>query len=187
MKLTIKTVASLVIAALMILSVFGFVLSYRTSDTQQYDYNGVTFTPARNGWKAVIDGREHEFFYHPSELSSATVPVTARALLIDAPAIKITYDDEEEPLLLGEVQYYMEQHLLDRKRVQRGTVHGTGVLPALTCANADRLAPVLLLALGNDTLTREESSCVTLTAATPQELIRASDTLTYLMLGVLED
>lgn len=183
MKITSKTIAGLVIVGLMVLSLFGFVLSYQ-APSQDQDYNGFTFTQTPQGWKTKVNDREHLFYFHPLELTEVNLPEAVRSLLVQ-PGLTITYNETSEAITLGELQYYVEQHLMETRVVRRATFGGAGTLPAVTCAESTPTSPVIVFSLQNESGITTAGSCVLLTGRTPAELVQIIDRSLYMLLGVM--
>jgi|SRR3989344_5810 len=184
MKITQKTVMGAFIVAILVLSLFGFVLSYRTPDTNVLEYNGIRFRQLQQGWQATIADKTRGFVFHPLELEALTIDPSAAALLA-ARSIAITYDDNTtNPEMLANAQYYIEQTVGDQRIIVRGIVRTNSTIPSITCDGATARQPVILLTMANTTTVTTENNCIRIAAANSMQLIQYADVINYHILGV---
>lgn len=182
---------SLFIVAIMILSAFGFMLSYQTSETGgTEEYNGHKLVQTQKGLMIKIDGKESYFNYYPASLETLNFSDSIKSELANTKALWVTYDpDSDFAATIAEKQLDMEQKLFDTKEIYiaRGLANATGyALPEITCKNATEPMPVLYLKKGNKTTIESAENCITLTAATEQELNLYHAKIMYLILGVMK-
>ncbi|MBD3319346.1 hypothetical protein GF342_05555 [Candidatus Woesearchaeota archaeon] len=188
MKLNPKMLMGIFIVAVMVLSIFGFVLNYKLGGSNSFDYNGFEFRQTQDGWIVELDGEEHAFFYHPTEVASLPLTNETINLLTAAKNIVISYNDEvEEPELLGHLQYYMELHISTQKIVTRATTTGENAVIAMTCENATRTSPIIILDITNTTSIEEDGPCLTVQGSSGAALAQQADRLQYVILGVMNE
>lgn len=186
-----KVLMSIFIVAIMVLSVFGFMMSYQTNQQDKLeDYNGFKFSRTQKGIKTNIEGKAFYFNYYPGDLENITIPEEAKLLFSDAKVFFFTYDPESEfASTIAEKQFDMEQKLtkIGSRFITKGFTNSTGyALPQITCANATPAMPVYQIEQCNETKIIIEDNCVKLTAANEFELNAYHTKLLYIFLGVMK-
>jgi hypothetical protein len=183
MELSKKTWMSLFIAAIMILSVLGFALTFTEDNTQQLSYNDTKFTRTQTGWQAKINGVKADFSTFPSELEDIPFDEGAGVALDGAKVLWFTYNPKDTYAQeIADTLYYMEDSLgkVADIYVQRGLTNNSGyVLPEATCANATITIPVFLLQSGNETSIKHNNGCIIATASSAREIYRIGDRMLY--------
>ncbi|MBI4140639.1 hypothetical protein HY485_02260 [Candidatus Woesearchaeota archaeon] len=187
-----KTAMSLFIAAIMILSVLGFVLVDNGGDNLKQKYGEHTFLRLPQGWRTTINGQQFVFNYFPEQLEDIKLPTNTTALK-ESPIIAFSYDPNNRYAEdLGALQYYFETTVTNKQRyVQRGLTNTTTytTLPEITCKNATQQLPVIVLNLNtklNATDIHYKNNCLTITADRAQELYTTTDRLIYSFLGIMQ-
>lgn len=182
-----KTVMSVFIAVIMIVSVIGFSLTFATP-AQKLTYNDFTFLQTAQGWQTKINTMRVIFSNYPAQLEYIPFDEGAKTAL-DARALWFSYDPNDlNAPAIADIFFYMEEVLatVSDIYVQRGLVNNTEyVLPEATCMNATVTVPVLLFRSGNETAITHEQGCIIATAESDQELYRLGDRLLYQALGVM--
>ena|GEM_PF-2875066 len=185
-----KVLMSVFIVAIMILSAFGFMMSYRTSQGEKEEYNGFDFIRAPRGLKTKINEQEVYFDYYPQGLENLSMPDDIKAMLKDAKALIVTYDpDSDFATYMAELQFNMEQELSGTGDVYvaRGLTNATGTaLPEFTCNNATAAMPVLYLKKGEESQIKSEDSCIILTASTEPEMNMFYNKIRYVIYGIMK-
>jgi hypothetical protein len=186
MKVNTKRLMGIFIVSIMVLSVFGIVISYQSNTSNQQEYNGIAFRITDQGWLAEIDGQDRVFQTHPSELQGIAVTPEAISVLQDAPSIILTYNDTSEPELLAQLQFYLEEGLRGTVVTTRGTTTGSGTLPQVTCEQATPVTPVIVLTT-NVTGISYDNGCVTTGGLVPFEMVQHADRLQYIIMGIMNE
>ncbi len=186
-----KAYIALFLAAIMILSVFGIVLSNQSTlnDAGELEYNGITFRLINNQWAAEIKGKERSFFFSPVDLSGKTLPPELRQAILQTPTITIAFDPNISQLhYLDAARFELsEVLLLDLgKNIRHGVTNATGAyeFPVVSCQpSSDELFITFIEA--NVSSVRMDGNCVAIAAVTPVEYIQYSEKLIYLLLEVI--
>ncbi len=183
MEFSRKTWMSLFIAAIMILSVIGFSLTFTEENTQQLAYNDTDFTRTQNGWQTKINNNKVEFYTFPSELEDIQFDEGAGVALDGVKVLWFSYNPKETYAQeIADTLFYMEESLGKAAGiyVQRGLTNNTGYeLPEATCANATATVPVLILESGNETSIKHNNGCIIATASSGREIYRVGDRILY--------
>lgn len=190
-----KTAMSIFIAAIMILSVIGFVLvDYDSTGASKKTYNGHKFIRLPNGWRGNINGEQIVFNYLPDQVEDLKITQESKNMLQQTPVIAVTYDPNSRWAQdYGALQYYLEQSLKsDTKFIMRALTNNTKYqqIQQITCANASAKLPVIILNVNttlNNTQINYENSCLSVNANKWDDLYRATDRLIYLTLGVMKE
>lgn len=186
-----KVWVSLFIAAIMILSVFGFMMSYQTNQTGgTEEYNDHKLVQTQKGLMTKINDKEVYFNYYPASLEQLNMSEDIKSELKNTKAVWVTYDpDSDFATAMAEIQFDMEQTLFDVAEiyVARGlTDTKEYALPEVSCANATATMPVLYLKKGNYTEIESIDNCITLTTITEPELKMYYNKILYIILGVMQ-
>ena len=190
-KLNKKVLMSIFIVAIMVLSAFGFMMSYRTKQKGATEvYNGVELTQTRQGLMMEVNENAVYFNYHPKDLESINMTDNIQSILANTKALIITYDpDSEFAPVMGEIQFDMEQQLLDTEKVYlaRGLTNATGyTVPEFTCSNATESMPAVYLKKGEKSELMLDNNCIILTASTEPELQMFYTRILYTIFGVMK-
>ena len=184
-----KTLMSIFIAAIMILSVIGFAFTF-TEPPARLEYNNIAFAQTVQGLQAKINGTKLTFYYFPGQLEDIAFDEGAKVALEGTRVIWLSYDPNDlYASEIADVLYYMEQTLdtVGDMYVQRGLVNNTDYpLPEITCANATVTVPVLVMQSNNETGITHANGCITATAGSSQEVYQVGDRLLYQAFGVMD-
>lgn len=186
-----KTLMGVFIAAVMILSVLGFALSFRIGGGEKIKYGDYEFVRTQKGLQTRINGQRTIFLYFPGQLTDIPVDDGAKSLLKNPVMLWFSYDPESENAQqIEDAFYYMETKLATLKDVyvQRGLTNTTGyALPRITCANATANVPVLIIKKNNSTKVSATNACVTATAAVREDIYRLADLMLYHAFDVMKE
>lgn len=189
MMINKQAIMALFIAGIMILSTFGFILSERVSSGQNYNYNGVKFTLSEEGLFTIIKGQKIFFQFLPNSLETLSIDENSKKILKETSVITISYDQESEDAeALGYAQYLIEDRALKTEKpiIQRAlTKKNIYSLPEINCNNATQTSPVITFKKANQTKIEEKNSCIIINYETQQEILEASDKITYFMNGIM--
>ena len=179
------------LAAIMILSVFGVVLSNPSDTTQRFTYGDYSFSYNQKSFRYETELKEKKvsFDFLPQDVKDLSLdPETLKQLRLVS-VLAVTYDPRDiDAQSLGEMQFYAEQDLYDSNSifVQRGLTYAEGYsLPEITCANATPAIPVLTIQFANQSGFRAEGSCFFLEGISRNELKQYYDRIRYALYGVL--
>jgi hypothetical protein len=183
-----KTMMSLFIALIMIVSVIGFAISF-VEPKQEADYGNYEFVLTSQGWQTRINNIKLYFINHPTEVEYIKMDDATKNLLQNNRVLWFTYDpNDTEAQAIADALYYAEQAVGTVKNtfVQRGLINNTGyALPEVTCLNATQAVPVLILQSGNETKTSQQANCITATAENQQAVYEIGDRILYTAIGVM--
>jgi len=181
-----KMVIGLVIAFLMVSSIFGFVFDFAVNPVGKLKYNGFKFQPVGNQFIAKINSQEHRFLFFPGDIEFIQIAPDVKALL-EKPVLTVTYDPNSSVAQnLAEVQYYFELQLKDDKIIERALTDSTNTeLIQKSCSDATDAQPVIYLSQGNVSKLIADGNCIKLTALDPYDLYQQSERIFYHVLGVI--
>jgi hypothetical protein len=183
-----KMVIGLIIAFLMISSIFGFVVDFAFQPSvKKLKYNDIKFRLVNQQYFASIDGEERTFVFFPADLEFIQVPDDVKSLL-GASVLTITYSPKSDIAEnLGEAQYYFELQLQDKIVIERALTNNEGTeLPQKSCADATDSQPVIELRRGDVSEIRADGNCVVVTALDAYDLYQQTERLVYVILGVMK-
>jgi hypothetical protein len=187
-----KTLISLFIVFVMVLSTFGFILSYQTGGGQREEYNGHKLTITDQGTMVKLDGKKIYFSNFPTQLEDINMSSELKDALKNAKMLTITYNPGEEwAEAMADVQYQAEQSLPEYTEiyVARGVTNAKDfnyTLPEFTCKNATSGAPVLNLQEGNETELVLKNNCIIASAKSENDFYRMYERILYAILGIME-
>jgi hypothetical protein len=185
-----KVLMSIFIVSIMVLSAFGFMMSYRTKQGgATEEYNGIPLMQTPKGLMLEVNDNPVYFKYHPKDLEVINMTDDIKSIFVNTEALILTYDpDSEFAPAMGEIQFDMEQQLLDTEKVYlaRGLTNATGyAVPSFSCSNATDAMPVLYLKKGEKSELTLDNNCITLTASTEPELEMFYTRILYTIFGVM--
>lgn len=184
-----KTIMSIFIAAIMVISVIGFALTFATP-TEQLEYNGYKFARTSQGLQTKVNGIRLTFYYYPAEIADIPFPDEAKQTIEGSKVLWFSYDPNDlYAPEIADVFFYIEEALAAVKDVyaQRGLINSTGYdLPEITCANATSTVPVLIMRQGNETKIEASQNCVIVNAAIVNDVYKAGDRLLYQAFNVMK-
>lgn len=186
-----KMMMSLFIIAIMVLSAFGFVMSYQTSQAEKLKpYNGYKFTGTPQGFMTKINDNEFYFKYYPGDIEAINTSVSFKDALKNKKVISVTYDpDSEFASLIAELQFDMEQKFSKYGSIflTKGLTNATGyTLPEVTCADATEESPVIYFKKGEKSDITAENSCIILEAETEPAMNAYYTKILYVLFGVMK-
>jgi hypothetical protein len=187
-----KTIAGLVIAALMVLSVLGFSIGSGTgTGTVKHRYGGYTFLQTPQGYTVKLPEGRVAFRFLPDQVSAYELPAEAVSALRKATVLSFTFDPANETQefagAMAFAGYELGQKLGQRMLVQQGLVNATGYeVPGITCGQASDAGPVVLFRRANLTGFQWEGFCLTAEAEDEDGILRLADRIAYAVLGIME-
>ncbi len=182
-----KMIIGLIIAFLMVSSIFGFVIDFAAQPSvKKLKYNDVKFRLANQQYFATIDGVERAFVFFPGDLEFIQVPANMKSVL-DKPVLTVSYDPKSDIAEnMGQAQYYFEVQLNGEKTIEKALTNNEGTgLPQKTCADATSEQPVIELRKADKSVVSAEGNCVILSALDAYDLYQQTERLIYVMLGVM--
>jgi len=189
MALDKKTIMGLFIAAIMILSVMGFALTF-SEPVERLEYNDYKFVRTSQGLRTTINDIHVYFVYFARDVADIPFDEGAKVALDGARVIWFAYDPNDiEASAIADALYRMEDVLgtASDQYVQRALLDNTGyALPQVSCINATAAVPVLILQSGNETKIEHKNGCITATADRAQAVYQVSDRILYQALGVMK-
>lgn len=187
-----KMLISLFIVFVMVLSTFGFILSYQTGGGQREEYNGHKLTITEQGTKVKFNGKSIYFNNFPTQLEDINMSAELKDILKNAKMLTVVYNPGEEwAEAMAEVQYQAEQSLPKYTEiyVARGVTNAKDfnyTLPEFTCKNATAGAPVLKLQEGNETEIILQNNCIIASAESENDFYRIYERILYVLVGIME-
>ena len=185
-----KLYIAIFIIAVMVLSTFGFILSFNVQDTDQLDYNNFKFRLVDNQWITKVDGKEYTFYFHPLDVSTQA-PSEIKNIINTAPKIYLTFDPEISELQYVDLaRFELSQFLtLDLgKNVENAVLNQTELydLPIITCDNASIQNPVVQFEqLNQSKIFIEPDYCIRVSASTSVDFVKHAEGIIYILLGII--
>ncbi len=186
-----RTIIGVIIAAVMILSTFGFVLNYAGDNAgHSEEYKGIKFEQSGNTVVAKINGKLMSFNYFPSQLEYINVSSKTASLLSSTPTFFVTSDPQDVfAESIDMVSLYLTTALPEVKDVYpvAAFTNSTGfVRPEISCLNATDNVPVVHIFRSNTTSISGEGGCISVAAQSAQDVLRIGEKLTLVILGVTD-
>lgn len=184
-----KTIMGVVIAAVMVFSVFAVVLDRYGMNSGGHSYNSYTFTQGTTTWQFDYKGKQLEFTFVPEQTEITNLTGDIAAVLKNNKAFIVTYDiNSTLATAMAQMQYKFEQVVNNNIQayVSRGlTTETEYVLPKITCANATPTTPVIYLKEGDERKISLENNCIIAQAPDSSDVIAEGERMLYTMLGVM--
>ena len=186
-----KTLISLFIVIIMVLSAAGFMIDYAFKE--KLEYNGFKFENTEQGFVTKLNGNKIAFNYYPTQLESINISSEAMNDIKSAKMIGVSYDPNSYLVeTMAQLQYYLDTSLpeLFGIFVQKGLTDSAGYeMAELACANATAASPVIVFLETGENETSEfsyKNSCLTFKASNEQELVMQTERLVYGMAGIMK-
>jgi hypothetical protein len=179
---------SILIAALMIFSVFGVILG---SQTNELKYGKFKFTPANNYYLTKIDGKEIAFYTLPPESSSINMSSAITNKIKEAYFVVLLFDPSSgaDNLPLIEVaRFDLSQSVAGKSFFSALTNESAdyAALPVMSCANATLQTPILFFNISNTPGIVDVDNCIYINAR-GNDIIRLRDRILYSYYGIIKD
>jgi len=178
-----KVIASLVIAFLLISSIFGFVLSYQAQDTS-VKYGKYRFNIIQNQYITNIDGKKMSFLMLPFDVES--INISEAKSLLQKEVWTVSYDQNSSfAEALADAQYYLEYQLEGKRIIERALLED-GQLPKRTCMDATDVQLVIELREANESDIVVSGNCIIISSFEPIDVYRQTERVVYDVLGVMQ-
>lgn len=186
------------ISILVVIGVVWAVSASLTGSSAQ-PYNGFEFTRSDVGyWQTTVQGAQGptllEFRRHPSDVDNISVSPDAtrvvRAVQERNGSVRLTVDEPyAQGGRVGIAVYEISKitNYMFGIDTQGGVANASlsDKYPVVTCDNVTSTQAVIRIQAGEATRITERNGCVTITAASPSDVIRASDRFVYGLLGII--
>ncbi|MFC1752657.1 hypothetical protein ACFL96_04600 [Thermoproteota archaeon] len=203
-RLSKEMLITILIAGVMILSVFGIMFSSYSDQQQKETYGDYDFSSTADGWMTKLDDQKLYFTYSPSQLDALNVSSLVLSRL-EAPVIIITFDPNSEQIdQIEAARLKLAQDLTIHfnKALMYGVTDENDLynLTKYTCANATARIPIIELRAVDETKIPEselnqtqevgtnihlEGSCVVI-ASRERDWLGITERLIYGMFGIIE-
>lgn len=160
---------TVIIAALMIFSVFGIILYGFSSAEGKITYGTYTFKRTVGGWSTKIDKASVEFNYPPPSVADLAIDPNITERILQSPMLYLVVDPDAKEISNFEGIRFQYAQLFPRFfniYTANAVSKETGVYkqPILTCANATERVPVLYFADGNESGVSLNGHCIMFTS-----------------------
>jgi hypothetical protein len=179
---------SIIIAGLMVFSVFGVLLSNNTSELR---YGKFKFKQNNNYYTTKINGNDMPFYTLPPEASAINLSSIITNKLKESYFIILTFDPNsgKENLPMIELARFDFTQYLGGKIVYSAVTNASAEyssLPVMNCANATLQTPVLIFNISNTVGIVDVDNCIYLNGK-GMDIIRMRDRILYSYNGVITD
>jgi hypothetical protein len=188
-----KIVMTVLIVVVMVSSIIGFVfsdISMGGQNTNSLSYNGFTFTQGNAGVEMKLNGQALAFSYLPSQVDFMPLNGTVLEPLESSRMAYITSDaNSTNAIAMGGFTYTVSQALKAKGSygVQSFTAGNAFGKPVVTCLNATKFVPVILIQESfNTTEIYLENDCIIVNATSSIDIERLGNRLSYGILGVIQ-
>jgi len=188
-KVKKEVVWSVVIAIIMVSSVFGVMLGSFVGNNGKIEYNGLSFALTDLGYKAKINSKEMFFSYSPYDAESIPVGQGVISKIASAKMVHITYNSSS-PLREGmaQAQFSLSNDLYNLFRIYAPpsmAQQNQYNIPVITCQNATSFVPVISFGEANETSISISNHCISLKAGSGNEFLFLKDRLIYGLAGII--
>lgn len=198
---TKQKVWTVILAGLMIFSVFGIILSGGGETREKLDYGNYSFKQIvvnkEYQWTTEIDDNTYTFDYHPSDVEGLDLPQDVIDALTGIKSAYITFDPNIKNLKMLEqlelVKYKMQQTLFKEYSIYLSpgilTENDNYVQPIVTCENATAYVPVFKFVESDNTsvyLDRNytQGACIVV-ESTERSALAVKDRILYSLAGII--
>jgi hypothetical protein len=182
-------ILSIIIALVMISSVFGVIFYGYSGADRVEKYNGMKFSLTTRGVETKIDGNKYYFHYFPQQVEDINISQNALNAF-NSKYLYITYDPNASYVREMAIMQFNLQDFLN----QRETYAVAGItqdmdnvkIPTITCANATQFTPVVEIREGDALNITEKNNCIIITGDTGFNLERVEDRIKLGLLGIIK-
>jgi hypothetical protein len=189
-RISKQMIWTLILAATMIFSVFGIMLSSYNSGNEKATYGEYKFKQSGRGWVTEINGKDAEFNYLPQDIAELNLSADVKERLVGAKVLYLTFNPNTKNVDTFELMRYE----IGMKLAEIGGVYTMqGITEpndkyrqqTVDCANATATVPVLSLVDGNQTKAYLDGDCV-IVESDRYSAPAMKDVILYTMLGVMK-
>jgi hypothetical protein len=180
---------SVIIAGLMVFSVFGVLLSNQTSN--ELRYGKFKFTQVGNYYVTKISGKEIPFYTLPLEAETINISSIVTNTIKESYFVTLAFDPNSgaENLPVIELARFDLTQYLDGKIVSSAVTNLSSEyasLPLADCTNATLKTPVIIFNISNTAGVVDADSCIYLNGK-GRDILRLRDRILYSYYGVIKD
>ena len=180
---------TLILAGLMILSIFGIMFSGYASGGEKRPYKDHDFRDTNLGWQVTIDDKQYAFQYHPEDLEELMIEKEISDRLREASVVYVTFNPNTKNVQIFEAaKFGISNFLVERQVYAMPAITEENELynqELVTCQNATRVVPVIDIRESNVTKVYMEGDCIVL-EADRYDVPPLVDRLAYAILGIIE-
>lgn len=186
-----KNAMSLFIILIMSLSVLGFVIVQRTTDSYKFVYNDFLFTQTGSGFYTKINDRQVWFRYSPEQIEDINISIDIDIVnaLKSTRMVYATYDpDAKYPQDLALLSYELGQELpeyFELYVVRAMSKENDYNIAVITCRNATQTVPVIYFKDGNETKSLIKNNCILVETDSDIDFYYFKDRLLYAMFDIM--
>ncbi|MFC1723202.1 hypothetical protein ACFL0V_03610 [Nanoarchaeota archaeon] len=188
-RISKQFVWTLILAGLMIASVFGIMFSGYADGGEKKHYGDFEFAQYKNGWKVEINDQVYAFNYHPSDVEELAIDKQGVEALRSAKVVYLTFDPNTKSVDVFELMRFQLGSFFDEIQIFpiSGVIeeHEDYVQPIITCQNATDMVPVIELVEANMTATKWNDNCLVL-EINKLDAGAMFERVAYAVLGVIE-
>jgi len=183
-------IVTVIVAFLMVASIFAIVLDRQTQDST--DYNSHSFVITDTGYKTKINGKYMDFYYFPGDVERIGIEPGIMTKVKNAQAIAFIFDPNDnvtDDLLYIDTMRYDLQTQLD-KPVYFGIINSSSkytTLPVINCANATAYLPLILINISVNTefnISKEYPNCIIMNGKL-KDILALKDRFVYTYYGIM--
>jgi len=189
-KIKKEAIITIFLAAIMVFSIFGIMIEGFTSNSQKVFYGKQAFSMTDNGWVTKIGSKNFIFSYLPEELKDINVSNEIKNIVSEKKEIDFTsefndtfkqqiafivFDSQQK---LSEVNIYLRDGFTAETEYQK---------PIINCNNQSYSVPIIYLKSGDATAIKSEGNCITISATSTEDLVRFTEKIIYIILGIKEE
>jgi hypothetical protein len=186
-----RNLVAVFIAAIMVLSTLGFIMMNADQSSTTLEYNGHKFRVINGGYETVLDQKAVTFRYMPQETMDADFDMAAIPLLKKANGITLTYDEnstfvQQIAYDLFQLETVVSEHT--SRTISKGLMsENTYEFPVITCVDSTQTQPVISVSQGDEERIIVKDSCIVVTSSSANGFTVATEWLSYVLLGIIDE
>ncbi|MBI4738451.1 hypothetical protein HY772_02630 [Candidatus Woesearchaeota archaeon] len=181
---------TIVLAGLMIMSVFGIVIYGFSNAQSSITYNKYAFKQTAGGWSTKIDGATVEFNHPPPSVADLAIDPKITESILSSRMLYLVADPDAQEIINFEGARFQYAQLFPRffNIYTVNAISKESQLykqPVITCANATERVPVLYFSDGNETAITMNESCIVFTS-NAQTTVALKDRLLFALFKIIQ-
>jgi len=177
-------IITIVIGALMVLSVLGYIWS---GSPETLNYKGFKFQRTSEGWLTKFNGNNYYFTYHPTQLEQIKLENSTIIKIKNSPQIYLTYNPKNKyPEYVDLARFELAKNLFENGiYIKNAATTNSTTLETASC-ELNKTLMIIQLEENNETKIIDDGNCIRLQALSGMDFLALKDRLLYGFYGIIK-
>jgi|GEM_PF-5243139 len=177
-------IITIILGALMVVSVLGYMWTGNSNSTS--NYGKYKFEQTSQGWQVKINGNNHYFYYHPSQIEQISLENSTIAKIKSSPQIYITYNPANSyPDYIDLTRFEIANTLLENDiYIKNAAITNYSNMEIASC-ESNKTLMIMQLEESNETKITDNGNCIKLQASSGMDFLALKDRMLYGIYGII--